>query len=297
LVTNGGGTINNNGHFKAGDTPGTFTETVEVVAVQRSVVKVAYATVTVTGTAGPLDHVVITPDSANVVIGKTKKYSAQAFDAANIAITGLTYTWSIVAGGGAIDSTGKFTAGATAGPFPNTIQVSVTQNTITRTDLASVTVTTAPPPEPSDKPNISKLTRLFSSILKGTGFEDFLGGQFTLRENGTVNTYKVIPGIVKAVSATTLTVLPNGATANVVFTLPAGTTILPKNTTLKVVDKVVVVTVNDQVKLVVKVGTPLGTPPGLQKHDKERESEKGTPPGWEKGKKVGWTKGNDTDDD
>lgn len=304
LVVAGGGTINTTGLFTAGSTPGTFANTVEVVTVKGDAVKTAYASITVNATAGPLDHVAITPASATVVVGGTKQFTAQGYDGANIAITGLTYTWSIVASGGNIDpTTGLFTAGTTAGVYANTVHVSTTQNAVERTALASVTVTMKPQTEPAVKPNIKKLTGLFTSYLNNVGFENFNGGQWTVKENGTVNTYKAIPGVVKAVSATALTILPNGQTANTDFALPAGTTILPKDATLNVDDKVVVVTVNDQVKLVLKITAPSTTtgnmPPGLQKNGKERDGDKRTPPGWEKGKKVGWSKqsGTDTEND
>jgi len=304
LVVAGGGTINTTGLFTAGSTPGTFTNTVEVVTVKGDAVKTAYASITVNATAGPLDHVVITPATATVVVGGTKQFSAQGYDSANIAITGLTYTWSIVAGGGNIDpTTGLFKAGDTAGVYANTVRVSTTQNAVERTALASVTVTTTPQTEAAVKPNIKKLTGLFTSYLNNVGFENFNGGQWTVKENGTVNTYKAIPGVVKAVSATALTILPNGQTVSTDFALPVGTTILPKDATLNVDDEVVVVTVNDQVKLVLKITAPSTTtgnmPPGLQKNGKERDSDKRTPPGWEKGKKVGWSKqsGTDTEND
>ena len=101
--------------------------------------------------------------------------------------------------------------------------------------------------------------------------------------------------MVKAVSATVLTILPNGQTGNVDFALPAGTTILPKNSTLAVNDKVIVVTVNDQVKFVYKISVllrpPGNIPPGLQKNGKGQDENKGTPPGWEKVRKSGGAKG------
>jgi hypothetical protein len=213
----------------------------------------------------------------------------------------LTYTWSVVASGGSIDTaTGVFTAGTVAGTYPGTVQVSTTQNGITKTTTASVTVTSTPQSQnenkPAVKPNIDKLPGLLNPYLKGIGFDNFYGGQWTVKENGTVNTYKVIPGVVKEVSTTTLTILPNGQTTNVDFPLPTGTTILPKNTTLAVNDKVFVVTVNDQVKLVYKLGATTGNvPPGHQKNGKGQDDGKTTPPGWHKGNKVGWGQGENSD--
>jgi hypothetical protein len=294
----------NTATYTAVTTSGVYPTAVEVIAVQGSTAKTAYASVTVTATAGTLDHVVITPASVTVVVGGTKQFSAQAYDVSNIAITGLNYTWSIVANGGSIGmTTGLFQAGTATGNYPGTVQVSTTQGLITETATASVTVVATPQSQTENesavKPNVNKLTSLFNAYIKGIGFENFYGGQWTVKENGTVNTYKVIPGVVKAVSATVLTILPNGQTTNVDFALPAGTSILPKNSTLTVNDKVFAVTVNDQVKLVYKLSTTTtgNMPPGLQKNGNGRDEGKATPPGWDKGKKVGWSKGTETGTD
>ena len=90
----------------------------------------------------PLHHVVIKPQKTTLEPGETKQFTAQAQDINNLPISGLTYKWAVVAGGGTIDiSTGLFTAGTTAGAFDNAVQVTVDQNLITRTALASVKVT------------------------------------------------------------------------------------------------------------------------------------------------------------
>lgn len=296
----------NTATYTAVTAPGVYPTAMEVIAVQGSTAKTAYASVTVTATAGPLDHVVITPASATVVVGATQQFTAQGYDASNVAISGLTYTWSVIASGGSIGiTTGLFQAGTITGIYPNTVQVSTSQGFITKTATASVTVVATPQSQTENEsalnPNINKLPRLLNPYLKGIGFDNFYGGQWTVKENGTVNTYKVIPGVVKAVSATVLTILPNGQLSTVDFALPPGTTILPNNSTLAVNDKVIVVTVNDQVKLVYKISATTATtgnmPPGLQKNGKGRDEGKATPPGWEKGKKVGWSKGTETDTD
>ncbi|MDP2918704.1 MAG: hypothetical protein Q8O43_00595 [Dehalococcoidia bacterium] len=245
-------------------------------------------------TPGPLDHVQVTPANAAVVAGATKQFTAKAFDATNHEITGLTFTWAVVAGGGTIDANGLFTAGTTTGPFHNTVQASTTQNTITKTGLASVTVT-APPATPAPArlkaKMISGLLRLF---VKTVGFDNFLGGQWSVKNGTAIDTVKVIPGVVKTVSATSLSILPNGQTTNRDFVLSPDTVILPKGAELKVDDRVVVITVNDNVQFVVKITAPGTTsnrlPPGLARQGKDRDEDKKVPPGWSKGKKAGWDK-------
>jgi hypothetical protein len=65
-------------------------------------------------------------------------YIAQGFDAANNAVSGLSYTWSCTnATAGTINSSGVFTAGTAAGSYPNVIQA-VSGG---KTGTASVTVT------------------------------------------------------------------------------------------------------------------------------------------------------------
>ena len=95
-------------------------------------------------TAGQLDHVLVSPTVAEVAIGGTVQFTAQALDSNNVTIPGLTYAWNIVSGGGSINGTGFFTAGNITGLFPETVQVIVTQNSTIKTAYASVTVTAAP---------------------------------------------------------------------------------------------------------------------------------------------------------
>jgi len=93
--------------------------------------------------AGPLDHVVISPTSALVATGGTRQFTAVGQDAANQNVNGVTYTWSVAAGGGTIDTAGLFTAGVTAGAFPNTVVVTAVKGEISKTASASVTVAVA----------------------------------------------------------------------------------------------------------------------------------------------------------
>lgn len=135
------GTINGTGLFTAGLITGVYANTVQASTIQGTVTKTGTASVTVTVAPGPLDHVVISPVRATLAIGGAKQFTAQAKDAANVTIPGLTYTWSVVAVGGTISTAGLFTAGTTAGSYANTVQVSVTQGAVTKTATASVTVT------------------------------------------------------------------------------------------------------------------------------------------------------------
>jgi len=126
-------------------------------------------------------------------------------------------------------------------------------------------------------------------LLEWRRLRQFLGGQWQIKNGTTIDTYKIIPGIVQTASTTLLTIIPNGQTNPVSFTLTSDTVMQPKNSTLAADDKVVVVTVNDVVKMVIKITINESgmIPPGLRKHEENRAG-KDTPPGWCHGKKTGW---------
>lgn len=256
-VAAGGGSINQSGLFTAANTAGTFTNTVQAFAVQGSVIKVGTATVVVTAPApGPLDHVTVLPATVTLPFGGTQQFTAQAYDTVNNPITGIGFVWNVVAGGGGISQSGFFTAGSTAGTFTNTVQAVAVQGSILKSGAASVTVTaTVPIPSPGDL-NAKKLVLLMAYSLRAIGFDNFMGAQWSVRENGQISQVTVIPGIVKAISATSLSLLPNGKTETQVFSLTGGSSILAGNKGnkgLKVDEKAIVVTVNGTATLVVPV--------------------------------------------
>ncbi len=290
-VTAGGGTINATGLFTAAVVPGTYTDTVKVIALQGNAVRLASATVTVSGTVGVLDHVQVTPAAATIVPGGTQQFVAQGHDAANVVIAGLNYSWSVVSGGGTIDNNGLFTAGAATGTFASTVLAGATQNTVTRNGTASVTI--ADGSILASQTYIQNLARLFSGFFKNIGFNKIMGGQFQVKNGTGVDTIKAVPGVVQAISSNSLVVLPNGQTANSTFALESNTVILPEGAQLAVNDRVIVVTINDRVSLVVKITAMSASgpmPPGLKKQDDDRREGKETPPGWSRGKKTGWSK-------
>lgn len=268
-VAAGGGAINASGLFTAGATTGTFTNTVQAVAVQSAIIKIGTASVTVTAAPGPLDHVTVSPANATLAVGGTQQFTAQGFDSANVPISGLSFTWSVVAGGGLIDASGLFTAGSTTGAFTNTVQAVAVQGAISKTGLASVTVTTAPVPVPIpvvDKPAAKKLLLLVDASVDALGFEHFLGAQWSIKEDGQTMMVKAIPGVVKAISETSITLLPTGQTDAQVFNLAGSSRILTGQHALKVGDKAVVVLVDGAMRLVIPV--PIRGVSDLDKEDR-----------------------------
>ncbi|MFN2315505.1 MAG: ice-binding family protein [Gemmatimonadales bacterium] len=119
-VVAGGGTINpTTGLFTAGPTSGTFTNTIRATSGGVS----GTATVTLTDPA-QLSMIVVTPNPGTVLAGGTIQFSAEGRNSLG-AVVPITpaVTWSVVAGGGTINSTtGLFTAGATTGTFNGTVK-------------------------------------------------------------------------------------------------------------------------------------------------------------------------------
>ena len=134
-VVHGGGTINSSGLFTAGDSAATFANTVKVAVGSVS------ATNSVTVTAGALAAIHVTPDSISIAAGATQQYVAAGVDAHGNAVAIPDRVWSVAAGGGTIDTSGLFTAGA-AGTYAHT--VTATSGSISGT--ASVTVTSVSGP-------------------------------------------------------------------------------------------------------------------------------------------------------
>jgi hypothetical protein len=135
-VVAGGGTINSTGLFTAGAALGPFPNTVQ--ATNGGLV--GKASVTVIASPGPLASLSVTPDPATLTTGATQLFTATGLDADGNAVT-VTPVWSVVAGGGAINTLGVFTAGGTPGTYTNTVKA--TSGAIT--DLATVVVTAAGP--------------------------------------------------------------------------------------------------------------------------------------------------------
>jgi hypothetical protein len=153
--TNSGGTINGSGLFTAGGTAGAFPD-----AVQASVGATnGKATVTVSAGAPVLTTIVVTPNPATVGAGNTRQFSASGLDQNGNPI-GFTPVWSVVNGGGIINSSGLFTAGSVAGTFNNTVQAA--SGAVSGT--ATVTVTSNPTPPPL----VDLGTAALNGIMAGT---------------------------------------------------------------------------------------------------------------------------------
>ncbi|MHB1192199.1 MAG: hypothetical protein ACYC6F_04055 [Longimicrobiales bacterium] len=144
VVAGGGAVASGSGVFTAGTVPGTYTNTVQAASGGVS----GFATVTVS--AGPLASIAITPDPANLGIGATQSFTAVGRDASGNVVA-FAPTWSVVAGGGVIDSgSGLFTAGTVPGIYTNTVRATsgdisdFATVTVSAGALASITLTPDP---------------------------------------------------------------------------------------------------------------------------------------------------------
>jgi PKD repeat protein len=91
--------------------------------------------------ANALDHIVVSPSSVTLAPGETQLFTATGYDQYGNEVSGLTFTWEVVNGGGIIDSSGVFTAGTTAGQYTDTVRA--TANGVS--GYASVTVSGSQP--------------------------------------------------------------------------------------------------------------------------------------------------------
>jgi hypothetical protein len=162
-IVAGGGSISGAGLFTAGMVPGTFTATVKATDGTIS------GTANVIVTIGPLATITVTPNPDTLAINATRTFVAVGRDAGNNVVA-ITPTWSVVASGGAINTTsGLFTAGVVPGSFTNTVRA--TSGTINGNatvvvrvgPLASITVT--PNPDTTD----ANTTQQFVAVGRDAG--------------------------------------------------------------------------------------------------------------------------------
>ncbi len=114
-LTNGGGAINATGLFTAGNTPGSFSNTI------RATNGAIFGQATEVVIAGPVVTITVTPNPDTLNTGTTQQFAAVGRDAGNN-IVPITPVWSVANGGGTIGVGGLFTAGGVAGSFNNTVR-------------------------------------------------------------------------------------------------------------------------------------------------------------------------------
>lgn len=272
-VTNGGGTVDNaTGLFTAGNTRGTYNGTVTVTAVQGNITNTANASVTV-AVPGQLVSLAVSPTSVTLPVNGTQQFTALVKDAFDQNATGVNLTWSVVAGGGTVNSTsGLFTAGNTTGTFNDTVVVTAVQGNVTLTAAADVTLGIAGVLDhlvisPNNATVTVNGTRQFKAVAKDVFNNNVPNATYTwsvVAGGGTIN---ATSGLFTAGNAT------GTFNGTVEVTVTAGNTTRIANATITVV---------------AGSSEQKHTPPGFSKGKKKGWDGKNTPPGWEHGKKKGW---------
>ena len=160
-----GGTINSEGAYVAGNTPGVFH--VKATSVEAAT-QTALATVTVTDAAGGIS-LTLSPGSVTLQTGQTQQFASAVAGSTN---TFVNYSIQEGTAGGTITSGGLYTAPSAAGTFH---VVAKAEANPLATASATVTVTSAP--------NISISINPASLTLGGGQTQ-----QFTATVTGTTNT-------------------------------------------------------------------------------------------------------------
>lgn len=116
---------------------------------------------------GTLAALVVTPD-VTLPINATQQFAAVGTDSEGTPVT-ISPTWAVIAGGGAIDAAGLFTAGTTPGSYVATVQA--TSNGLSATASvvvtvgALVTLEVTPDPETMD----ANTTQQFTAVGRDAG--------------------------------------------------------------------------------------------------------------------------------
>jgi Tol biopolymer transport system component len=137
LDTNAG-SVSSDGSFSAGAVLGNYPDAVEVEATQG--VATCTATGQITIIPGPLAGVFIAPEKVDIGIEMTQQFVAVGADQYGNRISGLDFAWSVDEEAGTINQTGLLTAGLTPGNYTDTVMAEATQDGVTYSATADVTI-------------------------------------------------------------------------------------------------------------------------------------------------------------
>ncbi len=182
-IVSGGGSIGaSTGAYTAPTTmPSSSSVTIRAIS-QASLSSGANATITLVAPPPPPITVTVSPTSARVQLGKTQTFTANVSNATNTAVS-----WSIVTGGGSINSsTGVYTAPANM-PASSSVTIRATSQT-SSSAIATASITITPPPPPTV--NLSHARFLEQTSFGPTpatlaevaqkGFDQYLADQFAM---------------------------------------------------------------------------------------------------------------------
>ncbi|MBM4781560.1 MAG: hypothetical protein GQE15_28120, partial [Archangiaceae bacterium] len=231
-----GSTIASTGIFTAGQSNGTFPNSVTAATPGGATTVSSSTGVTITGgSGGAVATITISPTSASIGPGATQQFTATALNATGQPVAGAPITWSVVNGGGTISASGLFTAGNTAGAFANTVRAASGSASAT----VSVTVNAGPVATVSVTPTMATLAPGGMTTFTAQARDAFnnavpstftwtasaaagtvtQGGAFTA--SSTVGTYAAaVTATVGAVSGSASITIQAGALASLTITPP-----------------------------------------------------------------------------
>ena len=115
------GTINSDGKFTAGAKAGNYPSAVTVEVTQGSVTQTA--TIDVTIKPGPVEQLLLSPETAELDIGETHEFSVEVVDAHGNPVPEAQITWEVIEEVGTIGDDGLLTTGTRAGTFAEGVKV------------------------------------------------------------------------------------------------------------------------------------------------------------------------------
>lgn len=136
------GQVSDTGIFTAGTLAGSFTDGFSVEVTEGSITKTATAKIIIE--PGPLNDVEISPASLVVQAAKGQALKVVAYDEFDNTILDLPFIFQADAEAGEISVDGNFVAATVAGTYENSVVVEVTQDSLTKTAMASVVVEPGP---------------------------------------------------------------------------------------------------------------------------------------------------------
>ena len=131
------GTSTTAGLLTAGEVARLYPASIEVEATQGELSLDAVVTVTIEPDV--LEQVIIAPDTVEIGMGMTQQFVAVGADQYGNRILGLDFSWSVQAGG-TMDADGLFTAGTDPGSYTDNVEAAISQDEVTLSATASVTV-------------------------------------------------------------------------------------------------------------------------------------------------------------
>ena len=136
------GSVNTSGKFVAGTLASVYADGVRVEVTDDGVTMSEQAKVTVE--PGPLDSVTLEPSPLSIEVAQQHPFQATGFDRFGNVLAGLTFSFTSDEGAGRVNPDGTFTAGTEAGDYDGAVTVEVSQDFVTRTASADVTLVHGP---------------------------------------------------------------------------------------------------------------------------------------------------------